>query len=38
MVNNFIEDPVMSILGLVIVPIIGAVIYIYYDRKNKKSQ
>ena len=22
MVNNFIEDPVMSILGLVIVPII----------------
>ena len=37
MINNFIEDPLMSILGLIIVPAIGAGIYIYYDKKNKKE-
>ena len=37
MINNFIEDPIMSILGLFIVPAIGAVIYFYYDKQNKKQ-
>ena len=38
MINNFIEDPFMSILGLFIVPAIAAVIYFYYDKQNKKLQ
>lgn len=37
LVSNFLDDPLMSIFGLVIVPAIGAVIYIYYDRANKKA-
>ena len=35
MINNFIEDPLMSVLGLIIVPAVGSVIYIYYGRKEK---
>lgn len=38
MINNFIEDPFMSILGLVIVPAIGAGIYIFYDKKIKSNK
>ena len=37
MVSNFIDDPVMSIFGLIVVPALGAIIYIYYDKKNKKN-
>lgn len=37
MINNFIEDPFMSIVGLIVVPAIGAVIYVYYDKKEKKA-
>ena len=37
LVSNFLDDPLMSIFGLVIVPAIGAVIYVYYDRANKKA-
>ncbi len=37
MINNFIEDPIMSILGLFVVPAIGAIIYFYYDKQNKKA-
>lgn len=37
MINNFIEDPFMSILGLIIVPALGAGIYIYYDKKLKQK-
>ena len=38
MINNFIEDPIMSILGLIIVPAIGAGIYIYYGKKEKAEK
>src|SRR5699024_4902414 len=34
LVNTLIEDPVTSIIGLV-VPAIGVLFYIYFDRKNK---
>lgn len=38
MINNFIEDPVMSVLGLIIVPAIGSVIYVYYGKKEKAEK
>lgn len=38
MINSFIEDPIMSILGLIIVPAIGAGIYIHYDKKIKEQK
>lgn len=38
LISNFIDDPMMSILGVVVVPAIGAVIYIYYDRKIKANK
>lgn len=38
MINNFIEDPFMSILGLIVVPAIGAGIYIYYGKKEKTEK
>ena len=38
MINNFIEDPLMSVLGLIIVPAVGSVIYIYYGRKEKAEK
>ncbi len=38
LVSNFLDDPMMSIFGLIVVPAIGAVIYIYYGRLNKKNE
>ena len=37
MINTFIEDPVTSIIGLV-VPAIGAVVYFVFDAKLKKEK
>ena len=38
MINNFIEEPLMSVLGLIIVPAVGSIIYIYYGRKEKAEK
>lgn len=37
MINTLIEDPVTSIIGLV-VPAIGAVVYFVFDAKLKKEK
>ena len=37
MINTFIEDPVTSIIGLV-VPALGAVVYFIFDAKIKKER
>src|SRR5690554_3156002 len=37
MVNTFIEDPQTSIIGLLI-PAIGSLFYLYFDRKNKRAE
>jgi len=37
MVSNFIDDPIGSIIGVIVVPAIGACVYLYYDKKNKKE-
>ena len=37
MINTFIEDPVTSIIGLV-VPALGAVVYFIFDAKMKKEK
>ena len=37
MINTLIEDPVTSIIGLV-VPVIGAAVYFIFDIKLKKEQ
>ncbi len=36
MVNTFIEDPVTALIGFV-VPAIGCVVYMYFDKKLKKE-
>ena len=38
MINNFIEEPIISIIGLFVVPAVGLLIYLYYDKKNKKKE
>ncbi len=37
MISNFMDDPILSIIGLFVVPAIGACIYIYYDKQIKKN-
>lgn len=36
MINTFIEDPVTALIGF-IVPAIGCVVYLYFDKKLKKE-
>jgi APA family basic amino acid/polyamine antiporter len=36
MINTFVEDPVTALIGF-IVPALGALVYIYFDKKNKRE-
>ena len=37
MVSNFIDDPVGSVIGVIVVPLVAVAIYKYYDKKNKSD-
>ncbi len=37
MVSNFIDDPVGSVIGVIVVPLVAVAIYMYYDKKNKSN-